>query len=241
MTIQEKIKDHVIGASVAATFTILAATLVWQWEGFIENYIQPQIQKSLARDGYLQEEVKSGRFVVTNDNEFAKNQVIPSSKLVELKEGGFALKKSLAISNEDTKSIERELSSRIDDLVKENTALKSHLVRLESANSELQAYFNVIASKKLKVELFVSERDADKGKIILNINNVVIANALENNSSYKVFGSNGDYERLITRIEVSTDSKRPQNAASGRVHEDDYHDLFDGATSGARIATIELK
>ncbi len=53
--------------------------------------------------------------------------------------------------------------------------------------------------------------------------------------------ANGHYERLTTRIEVLTHSERSKNAFIGRVHQDDYHDLFKGSTSGARHAYIALK
>ncbi|MBF4359691.1 hypothetical protein, partial [Vibrio anguillarum] len=141
----------------------------------------------------------------------------------------------------NNKDIESRINKRLDDLVDENEKLQARLGELEKENNELRNYLDVIASKKLKVELFVSERDADKGKIVLNLYNPIISTALENNSTYKVYGSSGDYERLTTRIEVSTHSERSKNAAIGRVHQDDYHDLFDGATSGARFAYIALK
>ncbi|POC59187.1 hypothetical protein CRN32_04770 [Vibrio vulnificus] len=241
MTIWNKIQEHLIGVSVTAIFTILSALLLWNWESFVEAYIQPQIQQSFERDGYFREEIKNGQFVVTDDNEFAKNEVIPSDKLESLKKDVFASKKSVKESISNAKDIENGLNKRLDGLVDENEKLQARLGELEKENKELRNYLDVIASKKLKVELFVSERDADKGKIVLNLYNPIISTALENNSSYKVYGSNGDYERLTTRIEVSTHSERSKDAAIGRVHQDDYHDLFDGATSGARFAYIALK
>jgi len=241
MAIWDKVQENLIGVSVTALFTTLGVVFAWNWESFVEAYVQPQIQQSFERDGYFREEIKNGQFVVTDDNEFAKNEVIPSDKLESLKKDVFASKKSVLDSIDDAKDIENRLSTRLDDLVNENSRLQERLGELEKENSKLRNYLDVIASKKLKVELFVSERDADKGKIVLNLYNPIISKALENNSTYKVYGSNGDYERLTTRIEISTHSERSKNAAIGRVHQDDYHDLFDGATSGARFAYIALK
>lgn len=241
MTIWGKVQEHVIGVSVAASFTVLGGVLLWQWESFVAAYIQPQIQQSFERNGYFREEIKNGQFVVTDDNEFAKNEVIPSKNLENLKNDIFASKKSVSDSRANTKDIVHGLNKRLDGLIDENLKLKERLDELERKNSDLRNHINVISSKKLKVELFVSERDADKGKIVLNLYNPIISTALENNSTYKVYGSNGDYERLTTRIEVSTHSDRSKDAAIGRVHQDDYHDLFDGATSGARYAYIALK
>ncbi|MFW1586379.1 hypothetical protein ACEWBR_21980 [Vibrio parahaemolyticus] len=241
MAIWDKVQEHLIGVSVATIFTVLGVLIAWNWESFVEAYIQPQIQQSFERDGYFREEIKNGQFVVTDDNEFAKNEVIPSDKLESLKKDVFASKKSVIDSINNNKDFESRLNKRLDDLVDENEKLQARLGELEKENNELRNYLDVIASKKLKVELFVSERDADKGKIVLNLYNPIISTALENNSTYKVYGSSGDYERLTTRIEVSTHSERSQNAAIGRVHQDDYHDLFDGATSGARFAYIALK
>ncbi len=241
MAIWDKVQDHLIGVFFTTIFTVLGTVLAWNWESFVEAYIQPQIQQSFERDGYFREEIKNGQFVVTNDNEFAKNEVIPSDKLVSLKNDVFASKKLVINSRDNVNDIESGLNKRLDDLVIKNSKLQVRLDELEKENNELRNYLNIIASKKLKVELFVSERDADKGKIVLNLYNPIISTALENNSTYKVYGSNGDYERLTTRIEVSTHNERSKNAAIGRVHQDDYHDLFDGATSGARYAYIALK
>lgn len=241
MAILDKIQEHVIGVSVTAVFAILSVALTWNWESFVDAYIQPQIQQSFERDGYFREEIKNGQFVVTDDNEFAKNEIIPSDKLENLKNNSFASKKSVLDSRDNIADIESGINKRLDSLVNENSKLKQRLDELAKENSDLRSYLNVIASKKLKVELFVSERDADKGKIVLNLRNPIISTTLENNSAYKVYGTNGDYERLTTKIEVLTHSERSRNAFIGRVHQDDYHDLFDGATSGARYAYITLK
>ncbi|ELB2184805.1 TPA: hypothetical protein JG821_004641 [Vibrio parahaemolyticus] len=241
MAIWDKIQEHVIGVFVTAVFAILSVVLAWNWESFVGVYIQPQIQQSFERDGYFREEIKNGQFVVTDDNEFAKNEIIPSDKLENLKNDVFASKKSVLDSRDNITDIESTINKRLDSLFNENSKLQQRLDELEKENHDLRSYLNVIASKKLKVELFVSERDADKGKIVLNLRNPIISTALENNSTYKVYGANGDYERLTTRIEVLTHNERSKNAVIGRVHQDDYHDLFDGATSGARYAYIALK
>ncbi|ELV8578999.1 hypothetical protein QNF13_004373 [Vibrio vulnificus] len=93
MTILDKVQEHLIEVSVAMTFTVLGVLFAWNWESFVEAYIQPQIQQSFERDGYFREEIKNGQFVVTDDNEFAKNEVIPSDKLESLKKDVFASKK----------------------------------------------------------------------------------------------------------------------------------------------------
>ncbi|MEZ8792590.1 hypothetical protein AB6D86_11985 [Vibrio splendidus] len=241
MAFWDKIQEHVIGVFITVFLAILSVVLAWNWESFVDAYIQPQIQQSFERDGYFREEIKNGQFVVTDDNEFAKNEIIPSDKLENLKNDAFASKKSVLDSRDNISDIESVINKRLDSLFNENSKLIQRLSELEKENNDLRSYLNVIASKKLKVELFVSERDADKGKIVLNLRNSIISTALENNSNYKVYGANGDYERLTTRIEVLTHSERSKNAVIGRVHQDDYHDLFDGATSGARYAYIALK
>ncbi|PWF67180.1 hypothetical protein CBX98_24775 [Vibrio sp. T9] len=241
MAIWDKIQEHVLGVFVTAVFAILSVVLAWNWESFVDAYIQPQIQQSFERDGYFREEIKNGQFVVTDENEFAKNEIIPSDKLDNLKNDAFASKKSVLDSRDNITSIENTINKRLDSLSDENSKLKQRLGELEKENSDLRGYLNVLASKKLKVELFISERDADKGRIVLNLRNPIISTALENNTTYKVYGANGHYERLTTRIEVLTHSERSKNAFIGRVHQDDYHDLFKGSTSGARHAYIALK
>ncbi|MBF4270276.1 hypothetical protein EAY71_25780, partial [Vibrio anguillarum] len=108
-------------------------------------YIQPQIQQSFERDGYFREEIKNGQFVVTDDNEFAKNEVIPSDKLESLKKDVFASKNSVIDSINNNKDIESRINKRLDDLVDENEKLQARLGELEKENNELRNYLDVIA------------------------------------------------------------------------------------------------
>jgi hypothetical protein len=245
MTIKELIKQNAVALVFAIALAIVSAFFYWGWKGFVEDHILPHVTKSLEKEGYLRPQIKDGYFVVSDVPEFAKSTVLPQSALLSLKRGDYVQDEQLESLNSLYKNALDKQQQQIQVLKQENKDLQSELASMVQKYNELRELTDVLSTKRLSVSLFVSTKPRDKGKIVLNIHNLAISQALENGTSYKIYakdGKGGRHEKLIVRIETNVHDKNfPKNAAIGRVHQDDYHDLFDGSRSGLRVAEIELK
>jgi len=199
----------------------------------IDNYITPRIKYQLASEGYLDNNIKEGRFIAVDSESFSINHKIDPKAALSLKNGEFS-------KNEDLAKVTLKLNSIENEFRKELVILQEGLQTVNSEIAELNNLIEALTSKKLEVILFVSSQDIDKGYIVLNLKNRVISHLIENGTEYYVYGGLDSKEKLRARVEIATDSNFPKNAAIGRVHKDIYHELFAGSSAGARKAIIVL-
>ncbi len=241
MSIIDKIKDNLAISLVAVVFSIITFLLFFSWKSIVKEHIQPYVVEQLLGDGYLLLKLKDNDLVSTDSTGLTRQVIVSKNIIDKLMQGEFVRSEQLStVAQNNTKAVQ-EIHKQVDGLKSMNVKLQLEIERLSKNNEQLDEFIQVLATRRLKVELFVSNQKADKGKIVLNINNPVVANALENNTTYKVYASNGEYEKLTTRIERTSHPERSLTAAIGRVYIDDYHDLFDGARNGVRFAEVALK
>lgn len=236
MSVIDKRKYKLIAFLGMGIFGIIPffSLFIWIWKSTVKEHVYPYVVEQLLSDGYLLLKLKDNDLVSTDSTGSTKQVIVSKGTIDKLMRGEFVLTKQLSTVAQTNANTVQEINEQVDNLKSRNSELQIEIKRLSK-------FVQVLATRRLKVELFVSTQKADKGKIVLNIKNPVVANVLENNTTYKVYASNGDYEKLTTRIERISHPERSMTAAIGRVHIDDYHDLFDGARSGVRLAEISLK
>ena len=219
-----------------AQITIATALLLLLVFGnyVIDNHIAPRIKTKLASEGYLDENIKKGRFIVVNSESFSKNNKIDPKEVTSLKNGEFS-------KNKDLKEVRLRIENFEKEFRKELIKSQEYIQVVKSELAEQNKIIEALTSKKLKVTLFVSNQEIDKGYIVLNLKNSAISHLIENGTKYYIYGDLDSKERLRARVEIATDENFPKNSAIGRVHEDIYHELFAGSSSGARKATIVLE
>lgn len=224
--VSEKIAEIVIGLC-------LLLLLVFSYY-IIDNYITPRVKTQLLSEGYLSEQIKAGKYITLDQESFSKNYEINAEKIVALQSEAYAEADSIKAIQSSLGELENKIQQ----------ALSASQKEVEEANqeiAELRGIIEALTSEKLNVTLFISSKEIDKGYIILNLHNPTIAHLVKNGEEYTVFGDLDEKETLKARVEIATDTNFPENAAIGRVHEDIYHKLFAGSSSGARRATIVLK
>lgn len=199
----------------------------------IDQFITPRVIEALKKQQYLREDIKEGRYVVSDQISFAKNNVIKGTIIQELEEGLFAKSTDLEVILNNMAKIEVNLQSELDRSTKSLTDAHKEIAEL---NQVIQA----LASKEMKVTLFISDIDSDKGYVVLNLHNKAISQMIENDKKYYIVNNSGDSLKLRSRVEPAPAASYDKNAATGRVHRDDYHELFSGTKSGARIARIKI-
>lgn len=199
----------------------------------VDQFITPRIIESLKKEKYLREDIKEGRYVVTDQVSFSENNIIRADRLQKLDQ-------NLLAASADLDSVSDQVVAL--DISNKNTVEKSRK-NLAEANKEIKELNQVIqalASKQLNVTLFISDMEGDKGYVVLNLHNKAIAQIIENNKSYYLYNTSGDRLKLKSRVEPAPADNYDKNAAIGRVHREDYHELFSGTQSGARVARIEI-
>jgi hypothetical protein len=199
----------------------------------IDQFITPRIIEVLKIQQYLREDIKEGRFVVTDQMSFASNNVIKGNVIQELNGGLLATSANLAAITDKVVKLEENLQHE----------LEKSTISLSEANQEIKELNQVIqalASKELKVTLFISDLDSDKGYVVLNLHNKAISQIIENDKKYYIVNNSGDSLKLRSRVEPAPAEGYGKNSSIGRVHRDDYHELFSGTKSGARIARIKI-
>ena len=234
ITLWEKIKEECKKRlAIIIVYGALLLLLIFS-NYIIDDHIIPRVQKQLMEDEFLQKSIKDGKYITVDKESFAKNYPVDAKKILLLQNDKLAEKEAL-----------NQLSSQIDkirrDFQKKFSASQERLNATNTKIVELKKIIEDLTSKKLKVTLFISSQEIDKGYIVLNIKNRSISHLIENGKKYYIYGDLDSKEKLKARVEIATDDNFPENAAIGRVHKKVYHDLFEGSSSGARKATVILE
>jgi len=199
----------------------------------INQFITPSIIESLKKEQYIREDIKEGRYVVTDQVSFASNNVMKGEVIQGLNSGKFAKASDLSTIADKVMALDISMKGKLE---KSNRSLADANKEIGELNQVIQ----VLASKELKVTLFISDIDSDKGYVVLNINNKAISQIIENDKKYALHNSSGGSLKLRSRVEPTPADNYDKNASIGRLHRDDYHELFSGTKSGARVAKIEI-
>lgn len=199
----------------------------------INQFITPSIVESLKKEQYIREDIKEGRYVVTDQVSFAKNNVVKGDMIQGLNSGEFAKASDLSAIADKVMALDISMKGKLE---KSNRSLADANKEISELNQVIQA----LASKEIKVTLFISDIAGDKGYVVLNIQNKAISQIIENDKKYALYNSSGGSLKLRSRVEPTPADNYDKNASIGRLHRDDYHELFSGTKSGARLARIEI-
>jgi len=199
----------------------------------INQFITPSIIESLKKEQYLREDIKEGRYVVTDQVSFAENNVLKGNVLQNLNSGQFAKSADLSAIADKVMALDISIKGKLE---KSNRSLADANKEISELNQVIQA----LASKELKVTLFISDIASDKGYVVLNIHNKAISQIVENDKKYSLYNYSGGSLKLRSRVEPTPAENYDKNASIGRLHRDDYHELFSGTKSGVRVARIEI-
>ena len=223
----DKLKEK----SVEIVFALIVFLILLFADNIVDQYITPRMVNNLQQDGYLKQDIKEGKYVVSDEIAFADNHTIRATVLNNLNNNAYM-----------TVTDAQALSDRVTGLEAAMQAeLKTSAQALETAQQEIQELNELIkalTSKEIDVTLFVSDLESDRGYAILNINNRAISEILKNNQRYYIKSNDGERLKLKARIEPTPADNYDANAAIGRLHRDDYHELFSGTQSGTRVASI---
>lgn len=200
----------------------------------IDQFITPRIVENLKKEQYLREDIKEGRYAVTDKISFAENNVIKGHAIQDLNNGVFATSGDINSISMKVDELEISMQSELDKT-------KQNLSAANKEIKELKQVIQALASKEVEVTLFVSDLESDKGYVVLNLHNKAIAQIIENDKNYYVYNTSGDRLKLRSRVEPTPAVNYDKQAAIGRLHRDDYHELFSGTRSGTRIAKIKIE
>ncbi len=220
------------------SFQILFAMFVVSLPQFFSNsivdqFITPRIIESLIKEQYLREDIKEGRYVVTDKVSFSENNVIPADAIQKLKAGILAKSDDLDTVSDKVSSLEISINNELEKSTRS-------LAEANKEIAELNQVIQALASKELEVTLFISDLDSDKGHVVLNIHNKAISQIIENDRKYYIQNHSGESLKLRSRVEPAPANNFEKNSAIGRLHREDYHELFSGTKSGARVAMIKI-
>jgi hypothetical protein len=199
----------------------------------VDQFITPRIVENLKKEQYLREDIKEGRYVVTDKVSFAKNNAIKGHVIQDLNSDMFARSADLKAISDKVVQLEASITNELE---KSTKSLSEANQEIDELNQVIQA----LASKELKVTLFISDIDSDKGFVVLNIHNKAISQIIENDKNYYIYNDSGDSIKLRSRVEPAPAEHYDKHASIGRVHRDDYHELFSGTKSGVRVARIKI-
>ena len=199
----------------------------------IDQFITPRVVENLKKEQYLREDIKEGRYVVTDKVSFAENNVVKGNTIQ-------ALNSELLASTADLEAISNKVITLEASIKNELEKSTQNLAEANKEIGELNQVIQALASKELKVTLFISDLASDKGYVVLNLHNKAIAQIIENGRKYYIHNSSGDSLKLRSRVEPAPAENYDKNATIGRLHRDDYHELFSGTQSGMRVASIEI-
>jgi hypothetical protein len=200
----------------------------------IDQFITPRVVENLKKEQYLREDIKEGRYVVTDKVSFAENNVVKGNTIQ-------ALNSELLASTADLEAISNKVITLEASIKNELEKSTQNLAEANKEIGELNQVIQALASKELKVTLFISDLASDKGYVVLNLHNKAIAQIIENGRKYYIHNSSGDSLKLRSRVEPAPAENYDKNATIGRLHRDDYHELFSGTQSGMRVAMIEIE
>ena len=224
-------------------FCVLIASLILFKDYVIDRIIVPEIIEQLLSEKYLRNEFKLGNFVVTDKQSFVENHPINSEVLLKLNNGMYLehdeLLKYEIKSNKYLDGLETNINNQknyydnhIKTLIQENLELKIKVDNLEELT-------DVLSSHKMRVSLFISDIEEDKGHIILNVNNSAIAKTIIDGEDYKIQGSDGN-RVLEVRLDKVTAPEFSKNSAIGRIYREDFHKIFRGQSGGLGKAVVVI-
>lgn len=181
----------------------------------VREFVVPTVIAELKRDGVVRDQITEGRFVSTDRMEFAENFPISAELLEEL-------------SRSDLSQI---------------AAVKRGLSQIETLERMVSDLSGLAEARKqgfFEVRLYVSEQELDRGFLVLNSENVLVGHLIRDDLLYTVVTGAGFREkRFRTRLEPLTEQEEHTFRAVGRVHRDDFHDLF-GGISRVGVARLRL-
>jgi hypothetical protein len=199
----------------------------------VDQLITPRIIENLRKEQYLRDNIKEGRHVVTDEISFSDNNIIKGDTIKNLNDGAFARSSDLDVISREVVELENFIQDELDKSM-------SSLVIANQEIKELNQVIKALASKEVEVTLFVSDLESDKGFVVLNLHNKAISQIIENDKKYYIYNDSGDRLALRSRVEPTPANNYHKNAAIGRLHRDDYHELFSGTRSGTRQAKIKI-
>lgn len=224
--LKEKSVEIVLGLLVISLPILFANSIV-------DQYITPKVTATLEQSGYLRQDIKAGQYVTTDEMAFADNQRLSAAVLKQLNNQGYARSSELTAVSQQLGQLQQQLAQQASSAARVQQQAQQEIRQL---NEVIQA----LTSGKIDVTLFVSNLESDRGYVVLNINNRAISDLLENNERYTLEHGDGERLRLKARIEPTPASNYTTDAAIGRLHREDYHELFSGTRSGARVARIVI-
>ena len=187
----------------------------------VNQFVVPTVKETLKNEKFLRDEIAEGKFVVVDQNEFAKNHVIQHDYIEELADGKY----SKLVEN-----IEKEKILPIEKRAKE----------LENRIGDIEAIHKAESEGSIKVHLYESKQDADQDLLVLDPENSAIGHWLKNGHFYQLNPLSGDGKKECVKLRL--DKGILDKRADGRLYDTQFHELFSGSTSrGLGNASIELK
>ena len=223
----------------ASLWTLLAGTLVagaafLLRDVIVAQFIAPRVVHELRQQGHLREGIGEGRFVATDLKEFSENHVIPNAALLDLKAGRYATEEGIEAQLAPLEAAGEGRGREVSVLRQQVAELRATVDRLESlAETEQKGSF--------EVGLYISDLEADRNHLVLNRGNPLVAHFLKNGERYPVSVGAGSRRKFPVRLELTAAPGLPAEAAIGRLHREDYHELFDGVGGGIGRATVHFR
>jgi hypothetical protein len=200
----------------------------------VAQFITPQVIQDLRRQGQVREGIGEGRFVATDLQEFSENHVIPNAALLDLKAGRYATQAGV-------KSQLAPLEAAGEERGREVSALREQVAELRGTVRRLEALAETEQEGSIEVRLYISDLEADRNHLVLNRENPMVAHFLKNGERYPVSVGAGSRRKFAVRLEPTAAPGLSAEAAIGRLHREDYHELFDGVGGGIGRATVHFR
>lgn len=180
---------------------------------FLDKRVVPHVKKALMDQKLLREEIRVGRFIVTEEDEFAKNNSINSKYIKELNSGAYSIK-------------------NIQSIVQNNiTSLKDQLNQLSHQINDLKENQKALLDGFIEVKVFRSTKDSDKNDFALNAENPTIAALLKNGSYHHITTQSEVGLCMKIRLDTGMTVREERTAkAVGRIYAKTFDTLFKGSS-----------
>lgn len=210
MSIKQDILSHFQNNWVSWLLSLLVVVVPFMLKDvLIERFITPSVYTSFKDKNYINDDIRHGRFISTNQNAFNTNHVIESDHLL-------LLKNNQLIKVSDFEAYKQKTREHIHTLNAQINAFKVELDILKAREIG-----------EIELTLFNSERSSEAGYIILNKDNPAIYSLIQNNRNYAVISSSGNKMEFKIRLQDLRDRNNQQTSNSiGRLYIEDYHKLF---------------
>ena len=127
----------------------------------IVDLLVDEIMCKIDKNNYLTEYISEGRFVATDSENFANENTVRSDILSVLAEGGY---------------VDSNMLNSLTEKVRE----------LESTLETTRSIQKAESDGRIQVDLYVSEKDEERGLVVLNRGNPVVAHWIRHNAHYDV-------------------------------------------------------